>query len=177
MTMTWTLTTGAFIALFLAIGIGIVGWPFVRARRGMATMPVKDDSLEQLRLERDRIYTSLRDLELDEQLGEITRSDYLNLTERYKMQAVGILKRIDADQRDALLALDEEVEEAIALARRTPRAPKQIQCVSCSAKMSDDDRFCRKCGTPVQVEHACRVCATPLSVDDRFCPKCGAGSE
>ena len=175
--MTLTMTTGAFIAFFLSIGIGLLGWPFVRARRGLAVLPVKDDSLEQLRHERDRIYSSLRELEMDEQLGEITRSDYLSLTDRYKKEAVGILKRIDADQRDALLELDHEIEEAIAEARKTPRPSAEIHCVNCSASMSEDDRFCRKCGTPVQTERACRVCATPLAADDRFCPRCGAGSE
>lgn len=175
--MTLTFTTGAFIALFLAVAIGMVGWPFVRARRGLAVLPVKDDSLEQLRLERDRIYSSLRELELDEQLGEITRADYLNLTDRYKKEAVGILKRIDADQRDALLELDQEIEDAIAVARKTPKAPTQVFCASCSTRMSEDDRFCRKCGTPVQTERACRVCATQLAAGDQFCPRCGAGSE
>ena len=44
-------------------------------------------------------------------------------------------------------------------------------CPSCDAPLGPVDRFCGKCGAPI--EYACPGCAGTLDADDVFCGKCG----
>jgi hypothetical protein len=51
----------------------------------------------------------------------------------------------------------------------------QARCGSCGAPAAKDDRFCSRCGAPVQTSGArpCPGCGTPGEASDRFCRDCG----
>ncbi|HUT26822.1 MAG TPA: zinc ribbon domain-containing protein [Methanomassiliicoccales archaeon] len=54
------------------------------------------------------------------------------------------------------------------------KIPKpERKCVKCGIGVPQEDLFCRKCGTRVEVQRTCSHCQTDVSVEDAFCPKCG----
>ena len=59
---------------------------------------------ERLALERSGVVQALRDLELDRATGKLSDADYAELAARYRTQALGVLRRLEAlqPQGDAL---------------------------------------------------------------------------
>ncbi|MXW21994.1 MAG: hypothetical protein F4X55_02575 [Candidatus Dadabacteria bacterium] len=50
--------------------------------------------LEQLYEKRDLYYSSIRDIELDRDMGKLSEQDYTELVSRYKEKAAAVTKRI-----------------------------------------------------------------------------------
>jgi len=58
-----------------------------------------------------------------------------------------------------------------AVLMKVPKPEKR--CEKCSATVSSEDVFCRKCGAPIVVKRVCAFCRAELAAEDVFCPKCG----
>jgi hypothetical protein len=165
------MTTTLLLALaFAAAAFLYVGWPYLRAQPG-ARVP-REHALTELRRKRDTIYEALRELDFDAQTGKISGQDHAELSERYKRQAIALLKQLDERTRDELLAIDAEIEREVA-ARRTTKRRTGLRCLACGAAMDPGDRFCRQCGVPRS--RSCGSCRGEVEIGDRFCPRCGAG--
>ena len=52
-----------------------------------------------------------------------------------------------------------------------------IKCDLCSASNTDDSRFCRNCGSPLQASYTCGQCGGHNRQGSRFCTNCGAALE
>ncbi|MCL6647469.1 MAG: zinc ribbon domain-containing protein [Chloroflexi bacterium] len=165
MTTTLLLALGIATAAFL-----FVSWPYLRQRP--LPVPHGNDRLTELRRQRDAIYEALRELEFDQRLGKLSAHDYAELAERYKRQAVALLKQLDDETRAALLAIDQEIEEEVAQRRALAARRTGSRCLACGARVEASDRFCRQCGVPLG--RACSRCGAPASSGDRFCGRCGA---
>lgn len=48
------------------------------------------------------------------------------------------------------------------------------ECRSCGAPLEENDLFCHKCGTRIELERECQGCGTVARIDDTFCRKCGS---
>lgn len=52
-----------------------------------------------------------------------------------------------------------------------------LQCPSCQAKLTPDQKFCPSCGTPNPAakaqERNCTSCGEALKPEQKFCPSCG----
>jgi len=48
-----------------------------------------------------------------------------------------------------------------------------IACPSCEAEVSEQDTFCRKCGTKLEFVTSCPKCEADVEPGDTFCRKCG----
>ncbi|MFN8535329.1 MAG: zinc ribbon domain-containing protein [Dehalococcoidia bacterium] len=165
------MTTTLLLALaFAALSFIFVAWPFLQARQRPVVQP--DGTLAELRRKRDTIYDALRELDFDERTGKISPKDHAELSETYKRQAIGLLKQLDDQTRDALLTIDQEIEQEIAARRTTPRRAA-LRCVACGAALDASDRFCRTCGIPRS--RACTRCGATVATGDQVCPRCGAG--
>ncbi|MBI3964656.1 MAG: hypothetical protein HY329_03390 [Chloroflexi bacterium] len=68
---------------------------------------------ERLATQRDALYQTLRDLELDHQIGNVDDLEYAELRDRYRRRAAQVLRELDA-----LDAGDDEVERAVRALRR-----------------------------------------------------------
>jgi hypothetical protein len=106
------------IALACLLGLTMLAWlllPVVREASGFDAPPSDARSeLEDLYIQREGIYATLKELDFDHETGKLMVEDYRELRARYSDEAIQILNRIDA------------LEVARAIAARTPRAPKGV---------------------------------------------------
>src|SRR5262245_54978236 len=54
---------------------------------------------------------------------------------------------------------------------RPDEGSRVVQCVTCSAELIPDKRFCAECGT--EVTSRCPSCNATIEARFRFCPDCG----
>src|SRR5207245_2926427 len=87
------LTLGTAV-LVLAPLVGRFGAP-------LADGPDLVTRLRDLYALRDVVYETLRDLELDFHAGKIGEADYDELSDRYRREALQVVKRIDALESEA----------------------------------------------------------------------------
>ncbi|MGE5139223.1 MAG: zinc ribbon domain-containing protein [Rudaea sp.] len=133
----------------LVLAFAFLGYPLYAARPRAWASP--SSGLADLIAQRDGIYATLRDLDLDYQLGKLDDGDYRERREKQVARAAGVLKQLDAwRDQSPNAAGDEELEREIAAFRQ----------VKPSADGSDRARYCSNCGHPA-------------GTDDRFCGKCG----
>ena len=67
---------------------------FLGRRRGSRGVDSQDDQLEQLYEKRDLYYSSIKDIELDRDMGKLSEQDYTELISRYKERAAAVTKLI-----------------------------------------------------------------------------------
>ena len=109
--------------LILILGItlstaGLVGAPFMYRQRPCREEDASASPSAGLLLQRDTLYTALRDLEFDFQTGKVDQKDYAELRQQLEQEALHILHLLDAP--DACTPLDAALEQHIALLRQRP---------------------------------------------------------
>ncbi|MGE5139755.1 MAG: hypothetical protein ACM3JD_09850 [Rudaea sp.] len=138
------------LAGILLIGVfAALGYPLYRARprvRVSGGSPLGD-----LLAQRDGLYATLRDLDLDFQLGKLDEADYRGLREKYLSRAATVLHEIDAFRSNSKRsALDDGIEREVAALRRTSagngRPAGERVCSNCGRPFQNGDLFCGKCG-------------------------------
>ena len=144
---------------------------------------VSDQELEvsSLLAERDRVVTTLQELDLDYNLGKIPAQDYPLQRTALLQHGADVLRKLDANQALSHAAPAEDRLEVAIAARRAGLTAQSVgarkngngvppipdddleQKIASRRRLRQEKAggFCPKCGRPVQVS-------------DRFCPKCGA---
>ncbi len=123
------------IGTLLAIALLFyIGYPLLAKTSPEETAEVDEgDEYHKLLYRRDTSYLALKDLEFDHETGKIDDTDYEELKKNFEMEAVGILKEIDAVKKDD-----------------TPKKktePKENSfCTACGVKLEPSDKFCGECG-------------------------------
>ncbi|OQY88151.1 MAG: hypothetical protein B6D41_11155 [Chloroflexi bacterium UTCFX4] len=145
----------AIALLILAATLVVLALPLYRTRRPSAALSVS--TLDNLLAQRDSIYASLRDLELDRQLGKLDEADYNARRDQYMTQAAVALRQLDAAQgqgaaAEANAALEQEIRARRKTAdRKTGRAKTAAGfCRNCGKAVDAGDKFCPKCGHALQ---------------------------
>ncbi len=148
-----------------------VSRPLVAARRA-----ARPDSVDALTLEvqRESLYTQIKELDLDHATGKVNEEDYVPLRAALVAQAAAVLKQIDGVTRAPAVESavpDKDVEAMIAARRKTrlASAPKPAE-----ADLEAAITARRKTASPVSHELKCPQCGRPINADDAFCAKCGA---
>lgn len=137
------------VALLIVIGaIGVVLWPLFRSK----PVPYRGQSWERERLEsllarRDSAYDAIRDLEFEYQVGNLSKRDYLELRERYRLRAARVLEEMDG------LPPGEPPQEDKAEVSPRPDVPERDLCPACGQPREAGYRFCRHCGAMFEVGH------------------------
>ena len=147
------MTIDGLIVLFLAVGLVIfVGTPFVQQRSDHGVESETTLELEQLSLQKETIYTAIRDLDFDFQTGKVDTNDYGELRRHLEEEAVQLLRRID--EVDPLAGLDDEIERQILALRNQQQASNPgltpgDACPGCEITLQGGESFCPSCGQPL----------------------------
>lgn len=162
--------TAIFFSLALLILVGMFLYaPFTEQRARRVTE--EEHELSALMAERDRVITSLQELDFDFKLGKIPDDDYPTQRTSLLQKGADVLRKIDSYAPQPASAQDTEarLEKAIAARRADGSTAKpefsddDLESMISIRRRSRKDRsagFCPKCGKPVMVT-------------DRFCPSCG----
>jgi len=162
--------TAIFFSLAVLILVGMFLYAPLTEQRARSVTE-EEHELSALMAERDRVVTSLQELDFDFKLGKIPDEDYPTQRANLLQKGADILRKIDsrAPQPASVQDTETRLEKAIAARRADGSAAKpeltddDIESMISTRRKSRKDRsasFCPKCGKPVMVT-------------DRFCPSCG----
>ena len=160
--------------LLLIVVLAFVGYPLVRpaVRAAAGSAAPEQEQREQLLGERENVLSTLKDLELEHSIGNLSDGDYDALRAAQRHKAVAIFRELDRldDPGPAAVAqhpsmldhltLDEQLEEEIARARQRlngtdpDTAPgtqgPAVACPACGTTRSSHDNFCAHCGARLE---------------------------
>lgn len=157
----------------IAIGAAVfVALPFFKKKIEIISQeagsqnPV-EEGLRRLNSEKESVYSALKEIDFDYGMGKLSKEDYDELENKYKAQAVALLKEIDSIVgKTYILDLDEEIEKEIRAIRKT--------------ELTDDEEIEKeiiKARQSLVFENSrsiCSVCGNEYRSGDSFCSKCGA---
>jgi hypothetical protein len=138
------------MVIILLMGLGLVilvAEPLVRPPAPWQSGN-DEPELERLALQKETLYTAIRDLDFDYQTGKVDQGDYAELRQHLEGEALQVLRRLD--EVDPLAGLDDELERQI-LAVRQSRSEAQVGaaagvCPGCHSPLQGDENFCPACG-------------------------------
>lgn len=133
-----TLLTVAFVAI-----------PLIQHRGKDVTETERLSS--ELQAGRDRVLSSLQELEMDFNTGKILEEDYQDQRQALMKEGAGILRRIDVLKAGGDVSpkgdeIDDEIEAAIAQIRSEKEDGNGGFCPSCGSEVKAGDLFCIRCG-------------------------------
>jgi zinc-ribbon domain len=170
------------IFLILALLIPVVLFiarPLIE-RKATSVSPEEQD-LSTLLAERDRVVTTLQELDLDFNLGKIPAEDYPTQRVALLQHGADILRQLDTYQPISQAVTAEDRLEAAIAARRlslegSPAAARKNG--NGVPPVPDDDleqQIASRRRTRIEKAGGfCPKCGRPIQVSDHFCPKCGA---
>jgi hypothetical protein len=151
-------------ALLLLFGVlALVGvyiaQPFLRSYH---KAPASDQAHSSLLAERERLLSSLRELDIDHTLGKIPEEDYL--VQRSELVHLGgeVMEKLDAlavsaaensshhEEKQSEPISDDEIENLVAKRRSARKNQTDGFCPRCGKAILTSDRFCPGCGHELQ---------------------------
>jgi rubrerythrin len=156
------------LAVLVPIGIYLY-MPFMaRARRLRMSETLE---VSALKAERDRVISSLQELDFDHNLGKIPAEDYPVQRAALMQKGADVLRKLDELMAGA--ASDSDVESRIEQAAAAVRADSSATV----APLDDDDLesmiASRRKEHKSKSAGFCPKCGKPVLVSDKFCPSCG----
>jgi len=155
------------LAVLILVGMYLYA-PFTqkRARRVVE----EDHDLSALMAERDRVLSSLQELDFDFRLGKIPDEDYPTQRANLLQKGADILRKLDG-MAPGSTQVDTEtcIEKAVAAQR--------VDGSKAKPKLTDEDIesmvASRRKGRKGKSAGFCPKCGKPVMTTDRFCPSCG----
>jgi len=171
--------------LVLVLALAGLAYPLYRARTQVAGVNVS--TLDDLLAQRDGVYATLRDLELDQELGKLDANDYASLRERYMLRATEILQQLDVLRGEGGgQVASAEIEKEVAAMRKTTKEKGRFAeprlATNDDGRIADDKtkiapaKAGMKQGAPA-AEMFCTNCGRPYKQGDKFCARCGHALE
>jgi hypothetical protein len=105
----------AIIGMILGAGYWVC-YPLLMPRKfDSPAEPKSEDFLGDLKIEKEEIYSAIKEMELDHKMGKLSEDDYLNLREKYSAKAIGTLKRMDALESKEVFSkeVEDEIEKEV----------------------------------------------------------------
>ncbi len=145
----------------LGVSIPFVIGPFQQKPIKSVKKPKTPAQNEESRL---AALSALRDLDFDHKIGKVIDEDYIPARAQLLAEAAQFIRQQEAEQ---------DKIEALIQARR---ASKEVNCEQCGTTMEAGQRFCSKCGAPVN-RSICPSCGKKVRAGDLFCRSCGSRIE
>jgi len=136
--------------LLLVLIIGViafyVGYPYLakevdhfQLENGEADVPIKLTETRDVTLE------TLKDIQLDHEMGKLSDQDYQSLNSQYRSQALQLLKEIKSYQMGKEKSMPEP--ENNPEQKGTEKGPSQAKyCSYCGVELPPWGKFCHQCG-------------------------------
>ncbi len=185
------------IGLAVLIGVAfLIGQPLIDGRQQREKTSSEADLLQE---QRDRVLTTLRDLDFDHASGKMQDEDYTPARAKLVAEGAAVMKRLDELKGAAPAGLEVELEQAIAAHRhaRAPTAPtdgeddieravaaRRRERTPAAPRIGDEDdvergiaarrRRPRAAATGADDMAYCSQCGQAALPGDKFCAKCGA---
>lgn len=156
------------ILLLIVLGTGILVFIFLPTFSSESigdNFEEEMNTIDNLQLKKETIYTTIRDLDFEFSMGRLPESDYQPFRDDYKQQAAQVLEQIDLLEKGKL-NYDEWIENSVALYKKNSGQVNQ----SIAAKnetireIKDDDKT---------VEKICPTCHKANAIQNRYCISCG----
>ena len=184
-----------FMVLAVAFLVGIfISQPFLR--RSASAVKAKrlqdNDETERQRsallAERDRILTSLQDLDFDHALGKVPDEDYPIQRQVFLEEGAEVLRELDALEPQPLASESavDRLEAAVAARRADARVNGNGGTVALAAGEATRRRRvsngaddveklveARRLNRPEKAAGFCPRCGKPVQKSDKFCSRCG----
>lgn len=153
----------------------------------------KKQHIDDLQKRKDFLYSAIRELNIDYNMGKLSADDHKQLQAEYMAEASSVLDQLEhsGNGKQHVTAL---IEQAV-LDIRKDRAPspastsadtapqpvappepaadeEQAACDACGTDNEPDAKFCIECGTALQVV-VCRACGEDNKAQAKFCAQCG----
>jgi hypothetical protein len=182
--------------LVLAAALAALAYPMYRTR--VQAVALNASTLDDLLAQRDGVYATLRDLELDRQLGKLDATDYNALREKYMTRATEVLQELDALRGEGeTQEASAEIEKEIAALRRRGtgdggrrtgderrlgdegraredgRLTANDERPSASGRQVPKGPLTASNAKPKPSELQCGNCGRPYDAGDKFCARCG----
>ena len=137
--------------VIVVMAIGLVVWvaePLVRRGRVRETAAdAQGDVVERLTLQKETLYTAIRDLDFDHQTGKVDAEDHAVLRRQMEAEAADVLRQLDL--ADPLADLDLVAEQQILAYRQkeeTVAPASEDTCPACGTGLTADPTYCPICG-------------------------------
>ena len=141
----------ADIIVIVVMAIGLVVWigePLVRRGRARETaVDAQNDAVERLTLQKETLYTAIRDLDFDHQTGKVDAEDHAELRRQMEAEAADVLRQLDL--ADPLADLDLVAEQEILAYRQkedTAALASEDTCPACGTGLAANSTYCPICG-------------------------------
>lgn len=166
-----------FLLLALLILVGVyVAWPLIDRRAIVVNSTSDEDShkLSTLMAERDRILSSLEELDFDYTLGKIPAEDYPGQRARLLQEGAQVLRQLDAmEHRSSAEDLEARLEAVIA-DRRVAVSSVAVDAANAGSDEQVEALLAaRRRARQVKSAGFCPQCGRPVQKTDQFCPRCG----
>jgi hypothetical protein len=128
------------------------------------------EKLKSLDNQKETLYSAIIDIDFDYDLGKLSKEDFNELKNKYKLEAAGVLKEIDQIQNQSgTKTPDYELEQEILSYRK--RKPDSY---SDDNKIQEGISAFKSASNKTNTDHECSECGSEYSSGDLFCSKCGA---
>jgi hypothetical protein len=174
-----------FLILALALIVGLfVARPFFQSRSTQTrTENSQLDNDEHLRssllAERDRMLTSLQELDFDHRLGKIPDEDYPEMRANLVQSAARVLRGLDEIQGSQQIeSVEDRIERVIAARRADAAVAKSdhgaaVRVIAPPSDSIEELIATRRRDRQEKSAGFCPKCGKPALKSDRFCSRCG----
>jgi hypothetical protein len=139
------------LVIFFLAGIFIVRPFLVEQNISTPVVPKKYDSL---RAEKERLLSSIEDLDLEYDLQKISSQEHIRNRDILLSKAAEILVQLDKLEKkvpknmrvSTFVENEDDLEAMIETRRRELKGDKSRYCSHCGKAVKPEDQYCRKCG-------------------------------
>ena len=157
------------IALLLGVSLYLAAPLIFESSRHSAHGESRE--ISSLMAERDRIISSLQELDFDFRLGKIPNEDYPTQRTELLQKGADILRKLDALQPKPIS--DDEVERRIEQAAAAQRADAAVKTESPSDDEIESMLATRRKERKGKPAGFCPKCGKVVLITDQFCANCG----
>ena len=158
-------------SLLLVVSVLVlVLYPIFRPR--YATETTEDETLRDLTAQRDTLYSTLAELQMDYEMGNLSPADHRVLEERHKEKAIAVLRELDAAGAGKEDELDAAIEKQVARLRRSQHRASRRQ-EDLGETIEQEVRRLRQQTT---ASVPCPHCGHEIAAAAKFCPACGTAA-